>query len=419
MFFILTSVSLILALIPAILFRANLRVYAPPPFPAPGRPGTPISVLIPARNEETAIGLAVHAAIESTGVELEVIVLDDHSEDRTAAIVEELAEADDRVRLVSAPELPAGWCGKQHACWVLAREARNPLLVFIDADVRLAPDALGRMAAFMSASGADLGSGIPHQETGSLLEKLEIPLIHFILLGFLPIRRMRKSRRPSLSAGCGQLFIARADAYHQCGGHSMIRETFHDGIKLPRAFRAAGFKTDLFDATGLATCRMYRTAREVWFGLAKNAGEALAAPGMIGPMTLILLGGQVLPLILLILSFRGVGTAHLFADCWWAMPTLPESWPGWQLALALLATAAAYYPRLAGVLRFRQSLLGAILHPLGVLILVAIQWFAFFRNALGRPSTWKGRPYPTRGARTDVLPRREVEPAHQAGSSVA
>ena len=58
---------------------------------------------------------------------------------------------------------------------------------------------------------------------------------------------------------------------------------FHDGIKLPRAFRAAGFKTDLFDATDLATCRMYRNAREVWYGLAKNAGEALAAPGMIVP----------------------------------------------------------------------------------------------------------------------------------------
>ena len=246
-------------------------------------------------------------------------MLDDHSDDRTAAIVEELAEADDRVRLVSAPELPAGWCGKQHACWVLAREARHPLLVFLDADVRLAPDALARMAAFLSASGADLASGIPRQETGTLLEKLEIPLIHFILLGFLPIRRMRKSRRPSFSAGCGQLFIARADAYHQCGGHGAIRETFHDGIRLPRAFRAAGFKTDLFDATDLATCRMYRNAREVWYGLAKNAGEALAAPGMIVPMSLILLGGQVLPLVLLLLSLIR-----------WVTPTLPGSrrpWP--------------------------------------------------------------------------------------------
>jgi hypothetical protein len=395
----LTCLSVILALIPALLFRANLRLYAPPPAPDPATPRPQVSVLIPARNEEASIGPAVRAALGSTGADFEVVVLDDHSEDRTAAIVQELAEADDRVRLVSAPELPAGWCGKQHACWVLAGEARHLLLVFLDADVRLAPDALARMAAFMAASGADLASGIPHQETGTWLEKLQIPLIHFILLSFLPIRRMRKSRRPSLSAGCGQLFIARAEAYHECGGHAAIRETFHDGIKLPRAFRARGLKTDLFDATDLAACRMYRNAREVWFGLAKNAGEALAAPVMVVPMSLILLGGQVLPLVLILVTLIR-----------WVTPTLP----GVPAALALLATLAAYYPSVAGVIRFRQPLLGALLHPLGVLILVAIQWFAFARNALGRPSTWKGRPQPAAGGRTALLAPRELEPTARA-----
>ena len=252
-----------------------------------------------------------------------MVVLDDHSEDRTAAIVEQLIATDERVRLVPTPELPAGWCGKQHACWVLAREACHPLLLFIDADVRLAPDALARMTAFLWL-GADLASGIPHQATVGLLEKLLIPLIHFILLGFLPIRRMRRNRQPSFAAGCGQLFIARAQAYHRCGGHSVIRDTLHDGLKLPRAFRVAGLNTDLFDATDLATCRMYRTAGEVWFGLAKNAGEALAAPAMIGPMTAVLLGGQVLPVILLLLGLRS-----------W-----PEPWPKWQITLALVATIA-------------------------------------------------------------------------------
>ena len=174
----------------------------------------------------------------------------------------------------------------------------------------------------------------------------------------------------------------------------MIRDTLHDGLKLPRAFRVAGLKTDLFDATDLATCRMYRTAREVWSGLSKNAGEALAAPAMIGPMTAVLLGGQVLPVILILLSFSS-----------W-----PEPWPNWQTALALVATIAAYYPRLAAANRYRQSLLGAIFHPLGILILLAIQWFAFLCTALGRPATWKGRPYPTPAAQAKVLAPRELEP---------
>ena len=144
---------------------------------------------------------------------------------------------------------------------------------------------------------------------------------------------------------------------------------------------------------------MYRNAREVWYGLAKNAGEALAAPGMIVPMSLMLLGGQVLPLVL-----------FLMTSIRWVTPTLP--WV--PAAYALLATLAAYYPRLAGVIRFRQPLLGAFLHPLGVLILIAIQWFAFARNVLGRPSTWKGRPQPAAGTRSAVLAPRELEPTARA-----
>jgi hypothetical protein len=391
---ILIIISFTLSLIPALLFAANLSAYARLPYPASGQRFPAISVLIPARNEEAAIPASVSSVLASRGLEFEVIVLDDHSQDATAAIVNELAEGDDRVRLVSAPELPPDWCGKQHACWVLAQEARHPLLVFLDADVRVAPDALSRMAAFLGDSGADLASGIPQQETVGTLEKLLIPLIHFVLLCFLPIAKMRRSIHPSFAAGCGQLFIARREAYERSSGHSAIRGTLHDGIKLPRAFRAAGFKTDLFDATDLAVCRMYRTSREVWLGLAKNAGEALASRPLIGPMTLVLLGGQVLPLVLLCL----------------ALVVWPGPWPTWQLVLAIIATAASYSPRLAAAVRFRQSLPGALLHPVGILLLVSIQWFALLRNALGRPSTWRGRRYPTASVRSQTRSHRELEP---------
>lgn len=399
---ILLILPLTLALVPALLFRANLRLYLPPPDSTAVPTVMPMSVLIPARNEEAAIGTAVKSALGSQDVDLEVIVLDDHSEDRTGAIVEELAAADPRVRLVSAPELPPGWCGKQHACHCLAQLARNPLLVFLDADVQLAPDALARMAAFLEISKSDLASGIPHQQTVGLMEKLLIPLIHFILLGFLPIARMRRSLLPSLSAGCGQLFIARSEAYHSMGGHAAIRGSLHDGIKLPRQFRAAGFKTDLFDATELASCRMYRNARDLWFGLAKNAGEALAAPSMIVPMTLILFCGQVLPVILL-------------AQFWASGPQSPSSG---QWILTLLAVAAAYYPRLAAVKHFRQPLLGAILHPVGIMILLAIQWYAWTCRVLGRPSTWKGRSYPKSSAGDRMPESLELESAAKAGSTI-
>jgi Glycosyl transferase family 2 len=374
----LTAVVLVLAAIPALLFRANLRAYRPPPAASvPDSDGTvpALSVLIPARNEERAIDAAVQAVLASRGVELEVLVLDDHSEDATADVVSAIAKRDARVHLLRGLPLPAGWCGKQFACSLLARVACHPLLVFLDADVRLAPDGLARMAAFLEESKADLASGIPLQETGTLVEKLVIPLNHFVLLCFLPLARMRRSRHPAYAAGCGQFFLARRFAYEAAGGHTAINASLHDGITLPRAFRAAGFRTDLCDLTEIATCRMYRTASDVWHGLAKNATEGLASPAMILPATALLLGGQVLPLALL-------------AALAWLPPPVAS--------LAVIAAVASYYPRFAAAWRFRQSWLGAGLHPAGILIFLAIQWHALIGASRRQPASWKGREYQTR-----------------------
>lgn len=366
-------VCLALALVPAAVFAANLRAYRPLP-PAGDGPIPPISVLIPARDEEAGIGEAL-ASILAGPSPLEVVVLDDDSEDGTAEVVRSIAARDDRVRLVSGEGPPPGWNGKQHACWRLAHEARHDLFVFLDADVRLAPDALPRVARFMADSGADLASGIPRQVTASPMERLIIPLIHFVMLGFMPISSMRRTRIPSLSAGCGQLFVARREGYFEAGGHEAIRASRHDGIKLPRAFRAAGLRVDLFDATDAASCRMYRSAGEVWRGLSKNAGEGLAAPRLIGPMSAILLGGQVAPFVLTAAAALGG----------------PRPWTTAEVALVAAALVAAWLPRLVAAARYRQSWAGAALHPIGVTLLVLLQWNALARDLLGRPSTWKGR----------------------------
>jgi hypothetical protein len=248
----------------------------------------------------------------------------------------------------------------------------------MDADVRLKSDALNRMSAFMEQSGAALASGVPRQEMRTFSERLLIPLIHFVLLGFLPINRMRASRDTVFGTGCGQLFIARREAYHSSGGHSVIRATLHDGLKLARVFRAAGFATDLFDATCIAECRMYSTNAEVWRGLAKNAHEGLGSPRLIGPATLLLLGGQILPTcLLLVVCFQ--------------RPGLPL-----VITLLILGTAAAFLPRLMAVVRFRQPLGGALLHPFGIFALLAIQWFGFVRSLCHHPAVWKAAPIPSR-----------------------
>ena len=379
--FWLAAIAFFLALLPAAMTITNIVQFRPPRKPEPGAPRPRVSLLIPARNEANSIEAAVTSALASEGVELEVVVLDDGSTDDTAAIVRRLAEADPRVRLHAAPPLPGGWCGKQHACWTLSKLATHDVLVWIDADVRLAPDALTLAAAYLDESDAPLVSGFPQQETLTPMEQLVVPLMHAVLLGYLPVYEMRRSLHPAFGAGCGQFFVARRAAYFKAGGHAAIRRSLHDGVTLPRAFRAAGFKTDLFDATDLATCRMYRTAGEVWRGFAKNATEGMATEGGIGVWTLLLLGGHVLPYVLLAAAALGaVEDAHSLTTRW-----------------IVSAAGLSFCTSLLVMWRFRQTWTSGLLRPIGVAVLVAIQWYALGRKLLGRPSGWKGRAYAVEG----------------------
>jgi hypothetical protein len=128
----------------------------------------------------------------------------------------------------------------------------------------------------------------------------------------------------------------------------------------------------LFDATDLATCRMFHRDQDVWSGLARNATEGLAAPGTILPMTILLIGGQVLPFIWWICNFALTGKGSI---------------------LALVAMVFALTPRMIASRRFRQPVFSALLHPFGVIGLVGIQWYAFLNSLTGRSRQWRGRVY--------------------------
>ena len=375
---ILACAALALAALPALLTLANLRAFTPPPAPPAPTPSDArpqVSVLVPARDEEAAIGRLCRDVLASTGVDLELVILDDASTDRTAEIVTGIAAEDPRVRLVAGKPLPAGWCGKQHACWQLARAARHDTWVFLDVDVSPAPDAIARAVAFLDTSGAALVSGFPRQETTCLLDWLLLPLIHFILLGFLPLARSRADRSPGMAAGCGQLFVTRRDDYERAGGHEAIRASLHDGVKLPRAYRREGLATDVFDAVPVASCRMYGRNADVWRGLSKNATEGIGAPATILPFTVLLAGGQILPFVL---AAVGVITG-------W------HGWPRWAIAVVAAAVVLAWLPRFLEAVRFRQSWSSALVHPLGVAVFLAIQWVALVRKLFGAQTSWRGR----------------------------
>jgi len=384
---VLLIVSLACAALPATLFCMNLRLYLEPP-PVAEAKLPAVSILIPARNEAAVIDAAVTNALLSRGVEIEVVVMDDGSTDGTDAIVLAIAAADPRVRLERAPVLPAGWNGKQHACWALAQTARNPILCFVDADVTLGPEVVARMAQFLESGKNGLVSGFPQQVTRTFLEWMLLPLIHFVLLGFLPLKQMRSGTDPSFAAGCGQFIMVRREDYFKCGGHSEIKLTMHDGLLLPRLFRAAGFRTDLADITALASCRMYTSASQVWSGLAKNATEGLASRSRIVPVTLMLLLGQVLPFAIAALLLPSLALLFLLSSA-----ATMSAGAAAIIALVLLAVVAAWLPRWLGVARFRQNWRSALLHPLGILLLLSVQWYALFRKMRGGAVSWRGRAY--------------------------
>ena len=367
----------LLALLPAGMMKSNLQLFLRLPTVSKKQrqsdsPGNKVSVIIPARNEEAGIAQCLESVLASQWSPLEVIVTDDCSTDRTLEICQEIAKGDERLKVLKGRELPMGWNGKQRACWQMALESTGDWLLFLDADVRLSEDAIARLVHGAKSGGIDLLSGFPKQETGTWLEKFLIPLMHFLLLGYLPLNRMRASVRPEYAAGCGQLFFARRTAYMTCEGHKSISNSRHDGIKLPRAFRNLHFKTDVFDATDLATCRMYHSGKQVVYGLLKNATEGIAHPKAIWIFTILLAGAAILPLASLIVG--------LFLK-----------WDQWVLVELGVATLLSYMPRAIAATRFHQSWLGVLFHPLAVLMFLCLQWLALLASLCGVRFAWRGR----------------------------
>jgi glycosyltransferase involved in cell wall biosynthesis len=334
--------------------------------------GTLVSILIPARNEEANIRAALESAVASVGVSVEIVVMDDGSTDATAAIVAEFAARDPRVRLEYAPPLPSGWTGKVHACQRLADAARGTHLLFIDADVTLSPDCAARLVSHVQAKVLAMASGVPRQVTKSLGENFTVPMINFLMLGYLPVLGMRMSTSPGFGAACGQLVMVEHKAYDVIGGHGAIRDRLHDGIHLARRFRRERRMTDVIAGHDLASCRMYRDFNEAWDGFIKNAHEGMATPVQLPVWTVLLGGAHVLPFLLAPLALFGIAPAvPVFA----------------AIALSLLL-------RVAITLRTRENLLSIPLHPVSVGIALAIQWCSLLRARRGHLAGWKGRTYP-------------------------
>ena len=352
--------------------------------------GWTLTVCIPARNEasnlEDCVRSVLAAADDDPASRTRVMVYDDGSEDETPSILARLVREDDRVEAAVVKPLPEGWNGKQHACDCMGRQAQSDWVLFTDADVRFTPDSLRRTRAEMRRAGRSerpitLLSAFPRERTGSLGEALVVPLIHVILLSYLPMGRMRRTLDPAASAACGQFILCDRAAWLDAGGHAAIRESMHDGVRLPRIFRSHGHATDIFDGTDIVSCRMYRGFAETWSGFAKNAYEGLGNPILLGLLTVLHIGGHVAPWLLILFAIAaGMGVPG-FEN---AVP------PGFAIVLAVVAIACQFTLRFRIASRFSQSTVAALLHPIGLVLLTIIQWWSFRLHVSGQRS-WRGR----------------------------
>ncbi len=254
------------------------------PDPAPGILAERVSVLLPVRDEAESVRRCLLAVLASTGVpQLEVLVLDDGSSDGTADVVRTVAARDERVRLldpVEDDEPPPGWLGKPWACARLARAASGTALVFVDADVVMAPTGLAATVQLLRDTGLDLVSPYPRQDAVTASERLVQPLLQWSWLTTLALRPAERSTRPSTAVANGQLLAVDAAAYRSCGGHGApsVRAAVLDDIELLRAVKRSGGRGGVADGTRVARCRMYDGWPALRAGYAKSLWTAFGSP---------------------------------------------------------------------------------------------------------------------------------------------
>ncbi len=234
-----------------------------------------VSVIVPARNEESCLADCLRSLVGQTGPVHEIIVVDDHSADATRAIAETFP-----VRLVAADPLPEGWSGKCNAVWSGARVAKGKWLLFTDADTRHTPRSIASGLEEAQALGAGLLSYSPKQEVRGFAERALMPVIFAELAATYRPRDVNDPNSPAAAAN-GQYLLIRRDVYDAVGGHAAVATTILEDVELARRVKRAGYKLQFRVSDALST-RMYRSFPQMWEGLTKKSCAVVPAASQAG-----------------------------------------------------------------------------------------------------------------------------------------
>ena len=229
-----------------------------------------VSVLIPARNEELNIGNILQDLLSQDYQNIEIIVFNDQSDDRTSEIVLDCSKRDRRINLINSEGLPNGWLGKNYACHKLSLSAKGDYFLFLDADVRTNDGIISNSIAFIEKYDLALISIFPRQIISTFGEKITVPNMNYILLSLLPLVLVRKLPFPSMAAANGQFMMFNSKIYKSICPHELLKGNKVEDIEIARFLKNNKFRIACLTGDKTIMCRMYPGFSEAVNGFSKN-----------------------------------------------------------------------------------------------------------------------------------------------------
>ena len=327
-----------------------------------------VSVLIPARNEAENIAQCLEGLIRQDYQNTEIIVLDDLSSDGTGKIAWNFINRFKALKVIDGEPLPEGWTGKNWACHQLSKAAKGEILIFTDADNRHQNNAVSNTLGWIEKYELGLFSAFPQQKTGTLSERLVIPVIDLFLYSSLVLWLTYYLKFPSLAAANGQWLAFTRTAYQKIRGHQAVKSKIVEDVELSRLAKKGGIKILTTAGTGIISSRMYNGFLPVWRGFSKNLFGLVSNKSI--PFILILLGILFTYLLPFVLLFKMTLYPYALISVLWGM------------LIRFLLAIKYKHP-------FFESVL---LHPIGLSLSLIIAVNSFIQNKFGTV-LWKDRQY--------------------------